>query len=190
MSDRKKVWRQRARIHLAKAFGGKCCICGYDKCISALDYHHIVSEEKDAAVSRGMKNGWAWSRIINEAKKCTIICCRCHRELHAGIVKLPKVYPIFNEEYNDIKNIIKKEYDKCPVCGTNKLKSLKYCSYNCANETRKKFEVSKEELEKLVYQMSFLAIGRKFNVSDCAVRKRCIKLGVKIPKFPFGYWNK
>jgi hypothetical protein len=27
--------------------GGKCALCGYNKCLSALEFHHINSDDKD-----------------------------------------------------------------------------------------------------------------------------------------------
>lgn len=42
-----------------------------------------------------------------------------------------------------------------------------------------RFEVLKDELEALVKIKSLSAIGRQFGVSDNAIRKRCIKLGVE-----------
>lgn len=50
---------------------------------------------------------------------------------------------------------------------------------------KRKFEVSKEELEKLLEEHSFTKIGKMFGVSDNAIRRRCVTLGidVKIGKF-------
>lgn len=170
--DKKKNWRKKAREYLAIAFGGKCTICGYDKTISALDYHHINPQDKDSALSVAMRNGYAWHKIIVEARKCTILCCRCHREIHAGVTQLPKNYAKFNEEYVDIIKLKTKEFDLC-ICGEDKLKSLSYCSQDCYHNSKKRFEVSKEELQILIDSSTYEAIGRKFNVSGNAIKKRC-----------------
>jgi hypothetical protein len=37
--------------NLAKIFGSKCCICGFDSYISALEFHHVNPEEKVFALS-------------------------------------------------------------------------------------------------------------------------------------------
>lgn len=47
---------------------------------------------------------------------------------------------------------------------------------------RKKFEVSKEELEKLIEDYSFIKIGEMFGVSDTSIKKRCISLGIDMSK--------
>lgn len=61
--------------------GGKCQICGYDKCPAALDFHHVDGREKDFEISGRM----AWSKALEEElAKCTLLCSNCHREVHAG----------------------------------------------------------------------------------------------------------
>ena len=32
--------RRRRKEYFVKKFGGKCCQCGYNKCIDALEFHH------------------------------------------------------------------------------------------------------------------------------------------------------
>jgi len=60
--------------------GGKCQICGYDQCFSALDFHHTDPEERDFIISSRMN----WAAIEIELKKCVLLCSNCHREVHAG----------------------------------------------------------------------------------------------------------
>ena len=180
--DSKSNWRRKAREYLAVAFGGKCTICGYDKTISALDYHHVDASTKDSALSIGMRNGYSWKTIVKEARKCTLVCCRCHREIHAGVTKLPENYAKFNEEYADKIKLQKKEFDKCPMCGEEKPKRYTYCSVECSSLNRRRFTISKEDLERLVKTTPFTKIGAMFGVSDNAIRKRCRKIGIKVPK--------
>ena len=65
--------------------GGKCQVCGYNKCLRALDFHHKDPKEKEVTVSTVMHRR-SWERIYKEVKKCTLLCCRCHREVHAGLI--------------------------------------------------------------------------------------------------------
>lgn len=61
--------------------GGKCAICGYDKCPSAFDFHHLDSSEKDFEISAKM----TWDAALEaELQKCALLCSNCHREVHAG----------------------------------------------------------------------------------------------------------
>lgn len=63
-------------------FGGKCSICGYNKCISALEFHHLDHSKKEFNISQICITETNFSKILNEAKKCILICNRCHREQH------------------------------------------------------------------------------------------------------------
>lgn len=68
--------------------GSKCAICGYNKCLAALEFHHKNSEEKDFGLScRGLTR--SWERIKKELEKCVLVCSNCHKEIHSGLVQLP-----------------------------------------------------------------------------------------------------
>jgi hypothetical protein len=51
----------------------------------------------------------------------------------------------------------------------------------------RKFEITKEELQELVWQMPTTEIAKLYGVSDKAIEKRCKLLGVDKP--PRGYWS-
>ena len=68
--------KERAIAHL----GGRCQICGYDKCPSAFDFHHLDDSEKEFHIS----DKAAWATIEPELAKCMLLCATCHREVHAG----------------------------------------------------------------------------------------------------------
>ena len=59
--------------------GGKCRICGYDKCAGALDFHHKNPLEKDFTISG---NAGKWDNIKEELDKCEMLCKNCHAEQH------------------------------------------------------------------------------------------------------------
>jgi len=69
--------------------GGKCELCGYNKCIQALDFHHLDKFGKDFGIS---EKGYtrSWEKVKEEIDKCILVCANCHRELHVGIKQLPK----------------------------------------------------------------------------------------------------
>lgn len=61
--------------------GGKCLKCGYNKCISALEFHHRNPEEKDFTISR--VNKFILDDTVKlELDKCDLVCSNCHREIH------------------------------------------------------------------------------------------------------------
>jgi hypothetical protein len=75
-------WRQRTKVIAVKYKGSKCCRCGYDRCIKALDFHHIDPAKKDFSVSGVSRS---WESIKAELDKCILVCANCHRELHDGM---------------------------------------------------------------------------------------------------------
>jgi len=85
VSERRKKLRKMAREYK----GGKCVLCGYNKCQDALDFHHKNPNKKDFGLSvKGLTR--SWDKIKSEIDKCALVCANCHREIHAGITQLPK----------------------------------------------------------------------------------------------------
>ena len=62
--------------------GGKCIRCGYDKCIKALEFHHLDPSKKDFTISN---DHFKLLDAVNESKKCILICSNCHKELHDNL---------------------------------------------------------------------------------------------------------
>lgn len=60
--------------------GGKCELCGYDKCHAAMDFHHLDPDEKDPGVSS--IRYWGLAKAKEELDKCLLVCANCHREIH------------------------------------------------------------------------------------------------------------
>lgn len=75
--------RKKIRQMLVKYKGGSCELCGYEKCIDALDLHHKDATTKDFGISSsGLTRSWEKNKA--EADKCVLLCANCHREIHAG----------------------------------------------------------------------------------------------------------
>ena len=67
--------------------GGKCEICGYNKCKGALEFHHLDPNEKDFGIShKGYTR--SWESVKKELDKCIMLCANCHREVHDGMLEL------------------------------------------------------------------------------------------------------
>lgn len=77
--------------------------------------------------------------------------------------------------------------DKCEKEFYDKDSDRKFCSNRCSKTVRK-FEVSRSELERLVWKMPTTQVAKIFGVSGSAIGKRCKELGVEKP--PRGYWAK
>jgi len=84
--QRVKRKRKNNKIRLIELIGNKCYHCGYDKCIDALEFHHKNPNEKEFNLSCNMNR--AYENLVEEAKKCIVLCANCHRELEAGLWKL------------------------------------------------------------------------------------------------------
>ena len=81
------VRRLRLKKKLVESRGGSCQICGYSKCLTALDFHHIDESTKAFDLSQRSLTK-SWDKILEEVKKCLLVCSNCHREIHAGIIDL------------------------------------------------------------------------------------------------------
>lgn len=80
--------RRPVRKKLAVEYlGSKCAICGYDKCLDAFDFHHLDPTIKTDSVPKLFLH--TEEKLKSELDKCVLLCCRCHREVHAGITQLP-----------------------------------------------------------------------------------------------------
>lgn len=84
------VAKRRKKIReMAIAYKGeRCSICGYNKCLKALEFHHLDSKGKDFGIS---EKGYtrSWSQVKLELDKCILLCANCHREVHEGVTQLP-----------------------------------------------------------------------------------------------------
>ena len=77
--------------------GGKCEICGYDKNISALEFHHIDPSNKNFQLdSRHFSNNTI-DNLQNEINKCILLCANCHREIHNPSLKLEEIDNIIGD---------------------------------------------------------------------------------------------
>jgi len=77
---RSKAQNQACRSYINEDKKRGCELCGYNKFIGALDYHHVRGEkvfELNRPASRSIKT------IQDEIDKCMLVCANCHRELHA-----------------------------------------------------------------------------------------------------------
>jgi hypothetical protein len=186
MSNKEAVscYRKRAKTYATKAFGSKCGICGYDKCVQALDFHHINPEEKIFNPSMGGVTR-SWEILSSELRKCVCLCSNCHREVHAGVTNIPENITRFNESYAEwdyANKATPKEKDNCPQCGTEKLTTQKYCSNKCASAARTRDYPPLDELISLVKKHGYTGTGRLFNCSDNAIRKRIMREQEKLDK--------
>ena len=165
-----------AKDRIIQTMGGCCQICGYNKCVQALDLHHINPEEKDRVISGNLLNN-AWTKVCNELKKCILVCANCHREIHAGLHN-EKLVSSYNNEIADqfaqmIEKFKTKQNHYCKNCGAVIYRGSTYC-IKCSQTIRRVCErPNREELKQLIRATSFTTIASKYNVTDNTIRKWC-----------------
>ena len=81
-----KIRRFRAKIAAIELLGSKCSGCGYNKHPSALEFHHKDPSQKDFSISSVANK--SWKSIVEEVKKCVLLCSNCHRIEHGDRYKL------------------------------------------------------------------------------------------------------
>ncbi len=79
--------RRKVKQILVDEAGGACSGCGYNRCIAALEFHHLVPSEKSFSLShRGVARSLEKAKA--EASKCMLLCANCHAEVEAGFIVL------------------------------------------------------------------------------------------------------
>lgn len=78
------AWRRRAKQRLVEEAGGKCQVCGYNRYLGALQFHHLNPSTKLFSLSRrGCTR--AFAELQAEAAKCALLCANCHAEVENGV---------------------------------------------------------------------------------------------------------
>ena len=157
----------------------ECGIADWHNKEIKLQIHHINGKHDD-----------------NRLENLQILCPNCHSQTdnfaRHNNVKSFKVSERANEileekaksyVHTDINNIkemwIKKEKKFCLRCNKEIPNDQLFCSHKCAQEYRRKFDVSNETLiEDFKELKSYKKVGEKYGVSDNTIRKRCIKNGI------------
>lgn len=75
----KTTRRHKIKNELIVEMGGKCSNCGYDRCIRALEFHHVDPTLKGFTISR-FWDAMSIGQLREEAQKCILLCSNCHAE--------------------------------------------------------------------------------------------------------------
>lgn len=113
--DKKKVLQKQRdiKLNLVQTKGNKCLLCGYDKCLDSLSFHHLDPLVKEYNISLKRKLA---DEIKSELDKCILVCSNCHAEIHAGLhlqytTKDVRIHP---------RPITSTEKKLCTKCNTEK----------------------------------------------------------------------
>lgn len=165
-----------------------CVICGESHPI-CLEFHHIDPGTKDGNVSKFLHSK-SIKKSIAEINKCVILCSNCHQKFHAGLVQFDESKRC-DEDLEYWKDIYKKHKSKV-ISKKRELKNSRknsrreqsYCA--CGNKVskhglkcikceslirRKADRPPKEQLLEEIKELGYCGTGRKYNVSDNAIRK-------------------
>lgn len=70
------------KLELIEKKGGGCSICGYNKNIAALEFHHTDASQKELKLDKRTLSNSSMEKILKELEKCILLCSNCHKELH------------------------------------------------------------------------------------------------------------
>lgn len=176
----------------------KCEICGINEWKGKplrLQVHHINGKHND-----------------NRLDNLQLLCPNCHSQTDTYAKKnlstnenkftlSNRINEIVNNETPKFKKpIISNVYKKsdfikyCEFCGKEiKSTGTKFCSEECSRKASIKFNFTKDEIIEVFKELkTYTSVGKKYGVSDNAIRKRLKKMGIydEIQKIIKGFKNK
>lgn len=166
----------------------KCCECGITN----------IWNNKPISLQLDHING---IRDDNRIENLRFLCPNCHSqtENYSGKHKLKK------KNINVDKKVLIEILNQNTIKESAKI--LRTSEYVLRNEIKnnnivynkklfkdkphkRKFEIAKDDLEKLIKEKSFEEIGRMYGVNGNSIRKRCKKYGIETKIYGRGYWAK
>lgn len=81
--------RYQTKLKAVKFLGGKCSKCNCDD-VECLSFHHLDPSIKEFTLSSnyGTKK---WEEILEEVKKCELLCYNCHAKHHISERRLQRI---------------------------------------------------------------------------------------------------
>lgn len=163
----RKVLKRNIRYVL----GDKCAKCGYNTCEAALEVHHLIPELKKHTFGDLIGN-ISWQEVDQEIQTCVLLCANCHREIHSSLFEIGSSYDLHkSKEMFLLESNI--GFFICDKCG----KKVSFGNDTCPDCAHKERRVvnrpNRNELKFAIRNMPFTQIGKKYGVSDNAVRKWC-----------------
>lgn len=92
----------RRKTMLLEFHGSKCSECGYCKNYAALSFHHLDPSQKLFQLDFRSCSNHSWESLVEEAKKCQLLCLNCHAETHHPSLTIKTIQPTQTslEEYS------------------------------------------------------------------------------------------
>jgi hypothetical protein len=70
------------KLRLISIMGGRCAKCGYRRNHAALEFHHVDPAQKAFQLDMRSLANLQWELILEESRKCQLLCSNCHAEHH------------------------------------------------------------------------------------------------------------
>lgn len=166
---------------LVEVLGGKCCICGFNSFIEALEFHHVDPSTKKFGIGQSGSMTKALDKQLEEIRKCVLVCANCHRGIHGGYIDVPENYSTYyNEQIASqlLQECHNKKFGQiryCLRCGKVINRQSTYCLECRAFVSRRAERPDREKLKFLIRTMPFTKIAEFYGVTDNAIRKWCVK---------------
>lgn len=188
-SDAVKRARNKRKELMIESMGSCCQLCGF-KVPEGLVFHHINPENKSISFAKIRSNNVNWGLIVEELRKCILLCANCHNIVHATGLSNYTFTSSFIEEYADIQKVEKghlnspKNLRYCEVCN-NILRNTQVscCSEKCRvvyqRQLKQKvnWEVELPNILRLreVDKMTYVSISKIYGVSDRTISEQLKK---------------
>lgn len=116
-----KNFRKSVKHVAIQSMGGKCQICGYNRCTAALELHHINPDEKEISFNQIH----SWDVLYRELAKAILVCANCHREIHYNDLEIPENYVVFVSNVADsLRNENSHKAQRIPVDSKERMRII------------------------------------------------------------------
>ena len=90
------------QAHPGRGGGGCCAVCGYDRTVVNLHFHHVDPSTKSVRRERWRRASPS-TTFRSEAAKCVLVCANCHGEIEAGLIPSPPPQARWGEEWTPVE---------------------------------------------------------------------------------------
>jgi hypothetical protein len=163
------------KMELISIKGGKCEICGYDKNIAALEFHHINPEEKELPLDSRHLSNTSTVKIMEELEKCVLVCANCHREIHNPEFAKENIAILTEQRTSKHIPVAKNKKHYCKNCGNeieNYTSGKKYCSKECREADTNKTMLEYNDLVKKYNELkSWEKVAKHFGTTRRVIQR-------------------